>query len=485
MSSSVFSGTKNFWRKSVRQKESPIYASDIGTKHPFEPAYAKYAFRNPEACKIVAVAEPRPEPRLRFVEKYRIDGTLTFNSWQDLHAASAETIKAIGKRLADAVLIAVQDHLHVEVALAFAEQGYHILCEKPMATSLRDCIMIEEAIKKAGIIFGMGHGILFFVLLLYYAPASYNHPIVMRYSPYSQEITKIVRSGTLGKLINIVQVEPVGHYHFAHSYVRGNWAKEKSSSFSLMTKSCHDIDIICHWFGATKPKKVSSFGSLQHFRPSGKPVEAGDAVRCFDCSIAHECPYSAKRIYLDRVTRGSKGWPVSVIVDDIPDIENVTEALKTGPYGRCVYECENDVCDNQVVNLEFENGETASFTMVAFTSAICDRQLRMHFTHGEIIGDMSTFTVTDFRQNKTTTHRPKDEGGGHGGGDMGLIRAFVEAVRTGDQKVLGTDIEEVLKSHLTVFAAETSRREGMVVNCMEFEEKARENVKQANVHELR
>ena len=83
---------------------------------------------------------------------------MTFNSWQDLHAASAETIKAIGKRLADAVLIAVQDHLHVEVALAFAEQGYHILCEKPMATSLRDCIMIEEAIKKAGIIFGMGHG---------------------------------------------------------------------------------------------------------------------------------------------------------------------------------------------------------------------------------------------------------------------------------------------------------------------------------------
>lgn len=81
-----------------------------------------------------------------------------FNSWQELHAASAETIKTIGKRLADAVIVAVQDHMHTEVVLAFAEQGYHILCEKPMATSLEDCFKIEEAVKKAGIIFGMGHG---------------------------------------------------------------------------------------------------------------------------------------------------------------------------------------------------------------------------------------------------------------------------------------------------------------------------------------
>lgn len=64
---------------------------------------------------------------------------------------------------------------------------------------------------------------------------------VMRYSPYSQEISAIVESGALGKLINIVQVEPVGYYHFAHSYVRGNWAKEEKSSFSLMTKSCQCV----------------------------------------------------------------------------------------------------------------------------------------------------------------------------------------------------------------------------------------------------
>ncbi|KAF9263550.1 streptomycin biosynthesis protein StrI [Marasmius fiardii PR-910] len=455
MASSIISSTKNLWRKSYHFE--PVTLAIVGCGQRGK-GYARYALECPEACKIVAIAEPRPQTRKIFSQTHNIDETLVFHTWKDLHSASAETINTIGKRLADAVVITLQDHLHVEAALAFAEQGYHILCEKPMATDLSDCIRIENAIKDAGVIFGMGH--------------------VMRYSPYSQEITKLVRSGDLGKLVNIVQVEPVGHYHFAHSYVRGNWAKEKNSSFSLMTKSCHDIDIICHWFGNSAPKKVSSFGSLQHFRPSGKPIEAGDAERCFDCLAEADCPYSAKRIYFDRVSRGEIGWPVSPLVDGIPDIENITTALKTGPYGKCVYESESDVCDNQVVNLEFENGETASFTMIAFTSAICERQLRMHFTHGEIIGDGSKYTVTDFRRRKTTTHIPKNEGGGHGGGDLGLIRAFVEAVRTGNQSILGTDVGEVLRSHLTVFAAETSRRTGTVVDCVLFETQARENLKE-------
>ena len=83
---------------------------------------------------------------------------------------------------------------------------------------------------------------------------------------------------------------------------------------------------------------------------------------------------------------------------------------------------------------------------------------------------MNTFTVTNFRSNPTKTilHRPKNEGGGHGGGDSGLIRSFVDAVRTGRQELLRTDIDEVLRSHMTVFAAETSKREGRVINVEDF-----------------
>ena len=197
-------------------------------------------------------------------------------------------------------------------------------------------------------------------------------------------------------------------------------------------------------------------------------------------------------------------------MDDVPDVENITAALKTGPYGRCAYECDNDVCDNQVsrmrrsahpasgwshlralpshhlhtplsvraaaqvVNFEFSSGATASFTMVAHTQLICERQTRLHFAHGELVGDMSSFTVTDFRTRRTARHTPRNEGGGHGGGDLGLISTFVDAVRTGQQELLGTDVSDVLRSHLAVFAAEKSRREGIVVDCVQFEKEARE-----------
>ncbi|OBZ76186.1 putative oxidoreductase YteT [Grifola frondosa] len=358
-------------------------------------SYAKYALQEPSRCKVVAIAEPRPKTRAITANAHSVDATLIFQSWQDLLKASEDTIKTIGKRLADAVIIAVQDHMHLEVTLAFIEQGYHILCEKPMATSIEECIRMEAAVKKAGIIFGMGH--------------------VLRYSPYNRALTEIVRSGRLGQLINVVHVEPVGYYHFAHSYVRGNWAKEKDSCFSLMTKSCHDIDILCHWLSPERPTRVSSFGSLQHFRKAGKPAEAGAATRCYDCAYERDCAYSAKKIYLEPVCQGNTKWPASTIVDGVPDIENITAALQGGPYGQCVYECDNDVCDNQVVNFEFSNGATASFTMIAHTKLICDRQTRLHFAFGEIVGDMNTFTVTDFRTRQSTVHTPKTEGGGHGG----------------------------------------------------------------------
>lgn len=118
-----------------------------------------YSFWIADFCKVVAIAEPRPKTQRRFADLHNVDNTLVFNTWQELHTASEETINAIGRRLADAVVIAVQDQMHKEVVLAFAAQGYHILCEKPMATSLEDIIQIEAAVSRAKIIFGMGHGI--------------------------------------------------------------------------------------------------------------------------------------------------------------------------------------------------------------------------------------------------------------------------------------------------------------------------------------
>ncbi|CAG8554875.1 11181_t:CDS:10 [Ambispora leptoticha] len=290
--------------------------------------YAYYSMENPEWLKIVAVAEPNDFKRENMKKQYSIPDKNVFNDWCDL---------ASRPKLCDAVIISTLDNLHTEPAIAFANLGYHVLLEKPMAVTLEDCRLITEAAIQNEIIFAVCH--------------------VLRYTPHNRLIKLIIDSGILGDIVNIQHMEPVGFWHFAHSYVRGNWRNEKEASFSLMAKS------------------VSSFGNLRHFRASNKPKDAGDAKRCLDCAAEPSCPYSAKRIYLDRAKRGSRGWPVSVITD-IEDIENVTKALENGPYGRCVYECDNDVVDNQIVNMEFENGTTASCTMIAFTESICARKTR-------------------------------------------------------------------------------------------------------------
>ncbi|KAJ3191274.1 hypothetical protein HK101_007923 [Irineochytrium annulatum] len=409
--------------------------------------YGRYALEHPTLAKVVSVAEPRPNRRVDFAALHDLGPDLVF--------ATAEDLIARPVAVAQAAIVCTQDSSHADIVVALAARGYHILCEKPMATTIEDCKRMTEAVERAGVIFGMGH--------------------VLRYSPYTVALKEVLDSGCIGDIVNIQHTEPVGHYHFAHSYVRGNWAKESESSFSLMTKSCHDLDLILHLLPTARREinRVSSFGNLTHFNRRSKPSEAGDAKRCLDCPLASTCAYSATRIYLDRARAGSAGWPVSVVVGDdarantpVRDLEDLVRAkLRDGPYGRCVYECENDVADHQVVNIELDGGRvTASFTMVAFTESICQRRTWIHGTKGEIEGDMQTFNVVEFETRKRSRIDPRSSLGGHGGGDFGLAAAFVEAVAGKGQERLGCTVQDVLKSHMLVFAAEEARRKGVVVN---------------------
>jgi len=240
--------------------------------------------------------------------------------------------------------------------------------------------------------------------------------------------------------------------------VRGNWRRGDLAASMLMAKSCHDLDWLQHILGRA-PLRVSSFGSLTHFTAANRP--AGAADRCVTCPVEPGCPYSAPRFYGDLLERGEHRWPLSVLVEDY-STSALDEALRNGPYGRCVYACDNDVVDHQVVALEFPGTITATFTMTGFSKAAY-RNTRLFGTRGELTGDGETIRVYDFL---TLTERlltpARADADGHGGGDAGLMDAFIRAVATGNRELISSGPRESLASHLAVFAAEQARLNGTV-----------------------
>ncbi|MFD8919350.1 Gfo/Idh/MocA family protein [Streptomyces sp. NPDC055037] len=401
------------------------------------------------AGRVVAVAEPDPRRRARAAEEFGVPPERVYADWSDVAAAG---------KLADACVIATQDRLHTEPAVALADLGYHILLEKPMATGEDEAAAIADAARRNDILLAVCH--------------------VLRYTPYTRLLKRLLDSGRIGGLVSVQHLEPVGWWHHAHSFVRGNWRRQDTSAPMLLTKSCHDIDWLVHLFGRT-PRKVSSFGGLTHFRPEGAP--AGAAGRCLDCPLEKDCPYSAKRLYLGCLgDPDQEFWPLSAVTDDHTET-GVLDALRTGPYGRCVYACDNDVVDHQVVGMEFDSGATCSFTMSAFTP-MEQRRTRLLGTHGFIDGDGNTLRLVDFRDGSeetidTSTRATAGSPGpspedGHGGGDEALTDAFLTAVAAGDASLLLSDAAESLASHRVVWAAERARVTGTVVELDERDDVA-------------
>lgn len=398
--------------------------------------YARWTLSAPDQAQVVAIAEPIEARREKLAAELGVPRDGLFSDWREVVARG---------RVAEAAIVATLDDQHAEPAIALAEQGYDLLLEKPMAPNEADCVRIVDAVKRNGVLLAVAH--------------------VLLYTPFTRRVRELVRSGAIGDLVTLDRLEPVGWWHYAHSYVRGNWRNEATSSFLLLTKACHDLDWIRHVMDA-RCASVASFGSLRHFRPENKPAGAGDAERCKDCAFEPECPYSAPRLYETMTSLGWQGWPVSVLVDD-PTPEKVAIALADGPYGRCVYASDNDVVDNQVVILRFADGRTASFTVTAFTEYGFDRKTRLFGSRGSLDGDGSSLRLTSFVTGQTEDveigSTDVTEVGGHGGGDLALMQAFVSAVAEQNPDGLLSGPDETLESHRMVFAAERARRENRVV----------------------
>lgn len=392
--------------------------------------YSDWALDHPESAQVTAVAEPRADVRDRVAQRHHITSAQQFDDWRQLLAAG---------RVADAVLICTQDRMHTQPAVAFAEAGWNVLLEKPMAPTAEECAEIVAAAKAGGGIFAVCH--------------------VMRYTAYTQKLKAAVDSGAIGDVVSVQHLEPIGFWHFAHSFVRGPWRNEAESSPMLLAKSCHDLDWLRHIVGHPF-QRVSSFGNLRHFRPENAPAGATD--RCVTCPAEPDCAYSAKKIY----SRGlaERNFTVRHVLD-VLDQPHLDKALADGPYGKCVYHTDNDVVDHQVVNMEFANGVTAAFTATAFTPHE-KRKTRIFGSEGMIEGDGDLLHVYNFNTEQTTTTRIESPGSragsGHGGGDGALMQAFTKAVAAGDGASVLSGPEESLETHLAVFASERARHKGTV-----------------------
>jgi predicted dehydrogenase len=359
-------------------------------------SYAPYVLNNPGEAEFVAVVEPMDRRRNEFQKRYNIPDENCFTDWNDFFKRP---------KMADAVIIATQDQLHYEPTVKAHEKGYHILLEKPMATTPSECKVLGELASDKKQLLSICH--------------------VLRYTDFFTKIKNLIDEGRIGKLISIQHNENVGFFHYAHSYIRGNWRNSDESAPMILAKSCHDMDILL-WLSGAHCKRVSSFGELSHFRPENAPE--GSAIRCSDgCAVEEECPYSALKIYLGETIKDVSGrdYFKGVVNGDIRD-EAILRSLQEGPYGRCVYRSDNNVVDHQVVILEFENGVTATFNMCGFTDSL-SRTIKLMGTKGQIKASMekNEILLYDFVKDETIVFDMNDtekNGSAHGGGDLGYSR---------------------------------------------------------------
>ncbi|HYE05313.1 MAG TPA: Gfo/Idh/MocA family oxidoreductase [Planctomycetota bacterium] len=399
-------------------------------------AFSQSIEANPLFGTVVAVADPDAARRDRVGDRHGVPADMRFASWEEALARP---------KLAEVCINTTMDKLHVASGVKALDLGYHMLLEKPMATSLADCVAIDAARQRNQRVVAVCHS--------------------MRYDRTHAEMIRLLRARTIGDIVSLDQLEAVEHTHQAHSFVRGNWGNESRSTFMLMAKSCHDIDAIAYTIG-TPCERVSSFGSLTLFKAERAP--AGAPARCTDgCPVEASCPYSALKLYTgDSAKQHWYAHPAGTA--GLPTAQQV-EMMRTSPYGRCVYRCDNDVVDHQVVNMEFAGGVTATFTMTAFTT-FGGRQIRIHGTEGFMAVDLTARTIewTVFSTGQRHRVDIAAQRGSHGGADDNILAEFIAAVRRGDPNGVLTTTAESLRTHAIVFAAERSRRERRMVEMSEL-----------------
>ena len=387
--------------------------------------------------EITAIAEPRQDRLHNAAQLFGVSEENCFSDGTELFAQG---------KLADAAIIATLDRDHFGHVMQALSCGYDILLEKPISPDPKECIEIEKAALALGRQITVCH--------------------VLRYTNFFGKIKEILDSGELGKIVAIKHSENIGNFHMAHSFVRGNWRNDRLSSPIIMQKSCHDLDILL-WLTGAHCTKVAAFGGLSYFREEYAPDGSSD--RCCSCAVAETCRFEAKKAYLPILGQ----WPADVVCLEQTE-ETLLEALRTGPYGRCVYRCDNNVCDHMSILMDFDNGVTATFSLTAQTSA-CHRNIHIMCEDGEIEADdgKRQIVVRKHVSSQADTFEEtiinvRTNGSGHGGGDAGIMEDFCLCMtHNGESR---SSISRSVESHLMACAIEQARLTGTVVDMAEYRE---------------
>ncbi|MFA5859727.1 MAG: Gfo/Idh/MocA family oxidoreductase [Elusimicrobiota bacterium] len=427
-------------------KKKQVTAIIVGAGHR-SLCYAGYSKHHPDKLKIVGVADPSEHRRKHTAEIYGLTEKQCFKSAEEL---------AKKPKQADCIINGTMDIQHVPTSIPLLKRGYDILLEKPFATNEKEMWELYDTAVK------------------YKRRVMICH--VLRYVPFLTKVRELIAAGEIGEVMNIQTVEHVSYHHMGIGFVRGKWNREDvCKSTMLMSKCCHDLDMITWMKSGIAPKRVSSFGSNMYFNNQKMPKGAG--TRCLvDCEIEPKCDYSAKKHYLDHPGRWSAYVWAGIEHLKNPSFMDRVKHLNNSNFGKCMWRCDNNTVDHQTVMIEFTDGCTASHNMVG-GAAMPSRSIHLLGTHGEIQGVLheNKFVVRhiDHRPGYETKERVvdlKNEGnldgafGGHGGGDLRLAADFVNVMSGEKPSISYTGIEDSVYGHLTGFLADKARRENSVID---------------------
>jgi predicted dehydrogenase len=353
------------------------------------------------------------DERLRMRAVYDIDERSVENALKKGHA-DANVCSSLQELVNDPgidwVMIATWNRDHANSAITALEAGKNVFCQKPLATTLEDCLRMRDAWKASGKLFQLGFN--------------------LRYSPHYVRIHELVERNSIGSMISMEFNETLEFNH--GGFIMADWRRlKKDSGPHVLEKCCHDIDLV-NWIVGSPAVRVASFGGLDFYTP-----EYASRVEEIGPNAEGKVAYSA--------------WPM--------------------PEDRNPFTCDKDIIDNQVVIIEYANGVRATFHMNN-NAGIQERRMYLCGTHGSIRADVLTGAI-DLKaigwdtetQNHSTTGQ-----GSHGVGDEVLAQELAESMINGAPPRVG--IEEGILSAVTCFAIDDAMVSGTVVDVRPYWERA-------------